>query len=199
MNPDENDRRCMEFASEMRDIPYLNMNSVTMDEDRVFALSNNVNREEAVGELAKVTKDIELSIRIEAGLFEFILCKSSNEDINYSIMPSMYKSQLDEILLNINPNTYLKNTRLTLALKTMNPQELAFLPPHKMHEESWQEYIDRMNIRENKKNNKKTTDLYICHECGERKCQMVQLQTRSADEPMTKFITCLVCYHVFKQ
>lgn len=195
----EEKRRCIEYASEMRDIPYLNMDVAIVDKNRVFNLTDNVNREEAIGELAKVTKDIEMAIRIEAGLFEFILCKASNEDINYGIMPSMYRSQLDEILLNIDPNAYLKNHGLIRKLKTINPQEVAFMTPHQMHEESWQEYVDRMKIREDKKNNKATTDLYECYKCGERKCQMVQLQTRSADEPMTKFITCQVCYHVFKQ
>ena len=41
------------------------------------------------------------------------------------------------------------------------------------------------------------TDLYKCYKCKERKCKVIQLQTRSADEPMTNFITCLVCFNTF--
>ena len=37
--------------------------------------------------------------------------------------------------------------------------------------------------------------LYVCRKksCGSDKTQNYQLQTRSSDEPMTVFVTCLVC------
>ncbi|GKC65537.1 transcription elongation factor TFIIS, partial [Tanacetum coccineum] len=38
---------------------------------------------------------------------------------------------------------------------------------------------------------KATTDEFICGRCGKRKCTYYQLQTRSADEPMTTFVTCV--------
>merc|ERR1719410_882608 len=37
------------------------------------------------------------------------------------------------------------------------------------------------------------TDEYKCGRCKPRKCKYSQAQTRSADEPMTTFVTCLVC------
>ncbi len=37
------------------------------------------------------------------------------------------------------------------------------------------------------------TDEYKCGRCKQRKCKYSQAQTRSADEPMTTFVTCLVC------
>lgn len=38
-----------------------------------------------------------------------------------------------------------------------------------------------------------TTDQFKCFKCEQRKCTYFQLQTRSADEPMTTFVTCLSC------
>ncbi|EQB60451.1 transcription elongation factor s-ii [Vairimorpha apis BRL 01] len=38
------------------------------------------------------------------------------------------------------------------------------------------------------------TDIFKCSKCGQRKASYRQLQTRSADEPMTTFVTC-VCGH----
>lgn len=38
------------------------------------------------------------------------------------------------------------------------------------------------------------TDLFKCKKCDKRQCSYRQLQTRSADEPMTTFVTC-VCGH----
>ncbi|CAG9462956.1 unnamed protein product [Pedinophyceae sp. YPF-701] len=38
-----------------------------------------------------------------------------------------------------------------------------------------------------------TTDMFQCGRCKQRKCTFYEKQTRSADEPTTKFITCKVC------
>lgn len=41
------------------------------------------------------------------------------------------------------------------------------------------------------------TDIFQCSRCKQRKCSYRQLQTRSADEPMTTFVKC-VCGHAWK-
>jgi len=38
-----------------------------------------------------------------------------------------------------------------------------------------------------------TTDEFKCGRCGQRKCTYYQMQTRSADEPMTTYVTCTNC------
>ena len=38
-----------------------------------------------------------------------------------------------------------------------------------------------------------TTDQFTCGKCKTKKCSYYQLQTRSADEPMTTFVSCLNC------
>lgn len=45
---------------------------------------------------------------------------------------------------------------------------------------------------------KATTDQFRCGRCGQRKCTYYQLQTRSADEPMTTFVTCVNCNNHWK-
>jgi len=42
------------------------------------------------------------------------------------------------------------------------------------------------------------TDEFKCYKCQKRQCTYYQLQTRSADEPMTTFITCLNCGNRWK-
>ena len=37
------------------------------------------------------------------------------------------------------------------------------------------------------------TDQFKCSRCHKRKCKYYQMQTRSADEPMTTFVSCLNC------
>ncbi|XP_031484757.1 transcription elongation factor TFIIS [Nymphaea colorata] len=45
---------------------------------------------------------------------------------------------------------------------------------------------------------KATTDQFKCGRCGQRKTTYYQLQTRSADEPMTTFVTCVNCNNHWK-
>ncbi|KAL7409274.1 transcription elongation factor [Mrakia frigida] len=42
------------------------------------------------------------------------------------------------------------------------------------------------------------TDQFKCGKCGQRKTTYYQMQTRSADEPMTTFVTCLNCNNRWK-
>jgi transcription elongation factor S-II len=45
---------------------------------------------------------------------------------------------------------------------------------------------------------KASTDQFKCGRCGQRKTTYYQLQTRSADEPMTTFVTCVNCNNHWK-
>ncbi|ORX59796.1 transcription elongation factor S-II [Hesseltinella vesiculosa] len=42
------------------------------------------------------------------------------------------------------------------------------------------------------------TDMFVCGKCKQRKCTYFQMQTRSADEPMTTFVTCVNCGNRWK-
>ncbi|KAG0279154.1 RNA polymerase II elongation factor [Linnemannia exigua] len=42
------------------------------------------------------------------------------------------------------------------------------------------------------------TDMFKCGKCKGRKCRYYQMQTRSADEPMTTFVTCINCDNRWK-
>ena len=46
--------------------------------------------------------------------------------------------------------------------------------------------------------NVESTDQFQCGKCKQRKCTYYQMQTRSADEPMTTFVTCIVCNNRWK-
>ena len=67
--------------------------------------------------------------------------------------------------------------------------------------EKWEPLIEEKKIRlENKYCPKleASTDNFTCGKCKSKKCTYYQLQTRSADEPMTTFVTCLDCSNRWK-
>ena len=45
---------------------------------------------------------------------------------------------------------------------------------------------------------KATTNQFQCGKCRQRQCTYYQMQTRSADEPMTTFVTCVNCGNRWK-
>jgi DNA-directed RNA polymerase subunit M/transcription elongation factor TFIIS len=51
----------------------------------------------------------------------------------------------------------------------------------------------RRELQDTFKSRLQTTDAYLCHRCKKRRCVTVQIQKRSADEPMTTLITCVEC------
>jgi transcription elongation factor S-II len=79
--------------------------------------------------------------------------------------------------------------------------ELAFMTHHEMRPEKWDEMIKAKSIRDKGKfetNIEASTDTFTCRKCKSKECTYYQMQTRSADEPMTCFISCISCGNRWK-
>jgi len=65
-----------------------------------------------------------------------------------------------------------------------------------MNPAHWRALIDKKIKRDANKyttNIKASTDMFTCKKCKSKRCTYYELQTRSADEPATIFVTCLDC------
>ena len=78
-------------------------------------------------------------------------------------------------------------TPLRLSMADESPQEL--------QPQIWESLIHKESLRRMKLENLATTDQYKCPMCKKRKCTVTQVQTRSADEPMTTLVKCVECGH----
>lgn len=110
----------------------------------------------------------------------------------------LYKAVGRTILWNIHPSSPIKNRRLLARCKEGEfPLEaIPSMTPYDMFPEHWKELSDKLLVREQKileGNKSRATDEYKCRRCGKRECTFYEMQTRSADEPTTIFITCLNC------
>eukprot|EP01129_Flabellula_baltica_P005114 TRINITY_DN1826_c0_g1_i1.p1 TRINITY_DN1826_c0_g1~~TRINITY_DN1826_c0_g1_i1.p1 ORF type:complete len:124 (+),score=31.39 TRINITY_DN1826_c0_g1_i1:746-1117(+) len=74
-------------------------------------------------------------------------------------------------------------------LKDMNHEQLAN-PEAKEQREKQKEWETKARMGPEKTGGVGT---FICHKCGSNSTDYYQLQTRSADEPMTTFVNCLDC------
>jgi transcription elongation factor S-II len=70
-----------------------------------------------------------------------------------------------------------------------------------MQPERWSKLIEEKIKRDKSKyevNMDAATDTFTCRKCKQNKCSYYQMQTRSADEPMTTFVSCLSCGNRWK-
>ena len=82
-----------------------------------------------------------------------------------------------------------------------DPEKIVSMKSQDLYPDLWEEIIlknrKKMDLL-SKKNNAQGTNLFKCGKCKEKNCTYYQMQTRSADEPMTTFVTCLNCSNRWK-
>lgn len=191
----------VKYASDVIKIDFMTDYIKTVSNKKMLYLNENVNRVDTISKFSTILKDIESALKIEAGLFEFTIVYCSTNNYIVEMMTAVYNDKAYDLLQNLNPNSPIDNKKLIKAVTdcTINPQSIAFMKPYELHPDRWDDIIKKNNLREEKKKNMAVTDLYQCWKCKERRCRIMELQTRSMDEPMTKFITCMNCYTVMKK
>lgn len=165
----------------------------------ILEAEKTIDREKAIKELSKYVPNF-LAKQIEKGLFEFSLITVTFNNYQDYFVKSIYEDKLYDLCVNLDKNNeYVNNQTLieTIQKGKLHPFFISFLSPEQLHPKRWIEVLNKQRLREETINTIATTDIYKCYKCGERKCKISEMQIRSADEPSTKFITCLVCYNTF--
>ena len=164
-------------------------------------MENKNFRNNIVVTINKSIKNAKISKNIEKGIFNYAIDEAKKKNIvrkwENKYFLQLYKNRLRSINLNLKNNKFLKKIKKkkikTLQLEKMSHQEMC--------PEKWKDLIDAKLKRDKNMtsvNMSAATDEFKCFKCGKRKCTYYQLQTRSADEPITTFISCLVCSNRWK-
>jgi len=157
-------------------------------------------RKKSRDQLLDYVKEIFIADDIERGLFEFSLIQVVINKLPNHFIENIYFNRLHEICINLDPNYKGINNKTFLNTVTngkFRPFFAAFLSPEQMHPLRWADVLEKQKVREEALTNIATTDMYKCAKCGERKMRISRLQLRSADEPESLFVVCLICYHTF--
>jgi transcription elongation factor S-II len=139
---------------------------------------------------------------VEIGVYNYAIKEASNLKVikkwDVPAFSTIYMDRLRTIYIN------LKNESLRQLLKNedISPKTLAFMTHQEMNPEHWRTMIEAKIKRDSNKYNvnvEAMTEMFTCKKCKSKKCTYYELQTRSADEPSTIFITCLDCGKHWKQ
>jgi DNA-directed RNA polymerase subunit M/transcription elongation factor TFIIS len=174
--------------------------SIDFKIDTIKELVSTIDRDKVVSELLKYVRFYVFAEYIEKGIFEYTLITIMKDDILPKLGCNIYYDKFYDICKNLDTNNkHINNKTLSPAINTFNidPFSVAFLNPSQLHPKRWESELVKKMDKEKKQENIPTSDLYKCYKCGNKKCKVSQMQTRSADEPMTIFVTCIVCYNTF--
>jgi len=147
--------------------------------------------------------------QIEASIYNYSIARATKEYLFSSwdnpVFKSIYAAKAKSIIRNLSTQFGVQNTEirdLLFVKQRLNPLTLADNLPFDLNPGNWQNIKDE-KIKIEQLNKQKTqfntTSMFKCSRCNKRNCSYFELQTRSADEPMTIFITCLDCGKKWKR
>ena len=130
--------------------------------------------------------------------------KYVNKHFDNNLFQICYMSAARRIISNLNQKSYVKNEHLISRILKghLEIEHLVEMDVTDYAPSIYAPLREQMNLREQhllEGNKAMATDLFKCGRCHKRECTYYELQTRSADEPMTKFITCVNCGSHWKQ
>lgn len=171
-----------------------------------MTLSFNVNdnfRNNVTIKLNTYIKDMKKAKNIEISLFNSTLKDATERTIikkwenPYFVM--LYKDHLRSLWVNLRN----KDTKLLQKIisNEIDCRSVGELNHQDMYQEKWKDLIEAMIERNKHKyeNNKEGVSTeFKCGRCKKRETKYTQVQTRSADEPMTTFVTCVNCGNHWK-
>lgn len=137
----------------------------------------------------KKSKNLEISIYnycINKAIEDKIIRKWSNNSFL-----TLYLDKVRTIYNNM--NEYLINLINENIIKTKNIGQMDI---YQLNLKKWEPLINQKKIRDKVKfenTNKQVTSLFVCKKCRSKNCTYQCIQTRSADEPITTFISCVDC------
>jgi len=135
------------------------------------------------------------SLNLEKGIFNYTLKEAERYKIvkkwDNKHFVQIYLDHLRSIIVNLK-----KEIIQQITDGTIKPHVVAFMTHQELCPEKWNQLIEAKSKRDKNKfetNISAATDVFTCRKCKGNQCTYYQMQTRSADEPMTTFVTCLLC------
>jgi transcription elongation factor S-II len=170
-------------------------------------INNNINN---YTEFSYNSEDIKkIAINLERGIFNYTISTYRNKKINETwntLFNNLYINRAVVIYNNLNPNNSLQNKTLLTRLlsKQVNEFQVTSFNTEQLFPEKFKELQDKYlknlidDMPEQIKLEDRADGLFKCGKCKSYKTEYNEKQTRSADEPTTKFCYCHKCGNRWK-
>lgn len=142
-----------------------------------------------------------IGTNIEIGIYNFTIKEANRLSINKQwdnpMFVLLYTNRFRSIYTNLLNSLFFQNLIFKYSKK---PQQIAYITQHEMDPDKWESII-AFNKTKNENTYEKNIQIsseFICRKCQKNNCSHYQLQTRSADEPMTTFVSCNECGNRWK-
>jgi len=156
---------------------------------------SELNLLQKISEVQSVTDSV-VSINMEKGIFNYTVRECNFKKLvkkwENPAFTQIYIDRLRMVFSNLPSSTVVAG----LISGDILPQAVAFMTHQEIQPEKWNPLIDKKTKRDASKCDKKvgaSTAMFTCSRCKSKNCTYYEMQTRSADEPATIFITCLNC------
>lgn len=136
-----------------------------------------------------------IAVNLEKGIYNNSLEIATKKNIvkkwDNSLFVTLYVVKYKSIYYNIT-NILIEK----IINKSIKPHMIAFMTHQELQPEKWEKLLEAKKIKDENRYTPKieaSTNDFTCRRCKSDRCWHYQLQTRSADEPMTTYVTCLDC------
>jgi transcription elongation factor S-II len=151
--------------------------------------------------LLELVKNERKATNLEKGIYNYSLSEATNRKVvkkwDNPYFTQIYLDRMRSIYFNLSDQTLLQS----IIDGTNSVKTLAFMTHQEMQPDKWETLI-QAKIKKDKckydTQQEAMTDTFKCRKCHSKKCSYYQMQTRSADEPMTTFVTCIECANRWK-
>ena len=143
-------------------------------------------------------------LNIEKSIYNYTIVECNRKKIvkkwNNKYFVIIYRDKLKSVLFNLSNKEH-KEFKDDINKGIIKSSNVGFIDHHQIRPDIWNKLIKEKIDRDSHKyeiDKRLATSEFKCKKCKQRECSYYQLQTRSADEPMTTFVSCLNCGNNWK-
>lgn len=146
-----------------------------------------------LSKLENVFQDKKIISEIERGVYDKSIksIKTVNNPWENNKFLTEYSTTARKIIDNLNNKNNGNTIVQKIKMEIWNPYDLAEIDHKELYAELWTSL--KKPIEDGGELHENYVGLFKCKKCKSYKTTYYQLQTRSADEPMTTFVTCINC------